>query len=146
MRNEFCSTSDKNMWDFAYCNFAVQYRRKLKVKYNIPDSKVNGANMGPIWGRQDPGGTHVGPMNFAIWDATVKFMKANVILSLTSHGWVWWGVSTEESRPRFNIKTVFPGVEISIIKMKPSYLYDVNIYTGKTISLCWNSSPRSVTL
>ena len=23
--------------------------------------------MGPIWGRQDPGGSHVGPMNFAIW-------------------------------------------------------------------------------
>ena len=32
-----------------------------------PDSKVHGANMGPIWGRQDPGGSHVGPMNFAIW-------------------------------------------------------------------------------
>ena len=35
---------------------------------NIPDSKVHEANMGPIWGRQDPGGPHVGPMNFAIWD------------------------------------------------------------------------------
>ena len=23
--------------------------------------------MGPIWGRQDPGGPHVGPINFAIW-------------------------------------------------------------------------------
>ena len=34
----------------------------------IPDSKFHGANMGPIWGRQDPGGLHVGPMNFAIWD------------------------------------------------------------------------------
>ena len=33
-----------------------------------PDSKVHGANMGPIWGRQDPGEPHVGPMNFAIWD------------------------------------------------------------------------------
>ena len=31
-----------------------------------PDSKVHGDNMGPIWGRQDPGGPHVGPMNFAI--------------------------------------------------------------------------------
>ena len=31
------------------------------------DNKVHGANMGPIWGRQDPGGPHVGPMNFAIW-------------------------------------------------------------------------------
>ena len=32
-----------------------------------PDCKVHGANMGPIWGRQDPGGSHVGPMNLAIW-------------------------------------------------------------------------------
>ena len=34
-----------------------------------PDGKVTGANMGPIWGRQDPGGPHVGPRNFAIWEA-----------------------------------------------------------------------------
>ena len=34
----------------------------------IPDSKVYGPNMGPIWDRQDPGGPHVGPMNFVIWD------------------------------------------------------------------------------
>ena len=33
------------------------------------DSKVHGANMGPVWGRQDPGGPHAGPMNFAIWVA-----------------------------------------------------------------------------
>ena len=32
-----------------------------------PESKVHGANMGPIWVRQDPGGPHVGRMNFAIW-------------------------------------------------------------------------------
>ena len=35
-----------------------------------PDSKVDGANMGPIWGRQDPGGSHIGPMNLVIWDNT----------------------------------------------------------------------------
>ena len=33
-----------------------------------PDNKIHGANMGPIWGRQVPGGPHVGPMNFSIWD------------------------------------------------------------------------------
>ena len=27
-----------------------------------------GANKGPIWGRQDPGGLHIGPMNFAFRD------------------------------------------------------------------------------
>ena len=31
-----------------------------------PDSKVHGTNVGPIWGRQDPGGPHVGPVNFVI--------------------------------------------------------------------------------
>ena len=34
----------------------------------IPDSKVHGTNMGPIWGRQDPGGPHVSPINFAIYE------------------------------------------------------------------------------
>ena len=28
--------------------------------------------MGPIWGRQDPGGSHVGPMNFVIWGRIVR--------------------------------------------------------------------------
>ena len=41
----------------------------MHAEKGIPDIKVHGENMGPIWGRQDPGGPHVGPMNFAIWDA-----------------------------------------------------------------------------
>ena len=32
-----------------------------------PETPLIARNMGPIWGRQDPGGPHVGPMNFAIW-------------------------------------------------------------------------------
>ena len=40
----------------------------MEKLFNIySDSKVDGTNMGPIWGRLDPGGPHVGPMNFAIW-------------------------------------------------------------------------------
>ena len=35
---------------------------------NTPDSKFHGANMGPIWGRQDPVGPNVGPMSLAISD------------------------------------------------------------------------------
>ena len=37
------------------------------IQCPFPDSKVHGANMEPTWGRQDPGGPHVGPINFAIW-------------------------------------------------------------------------------
>ena len=33
-------------------------QRKEPLLRNAPDSKVHGANMGPIWGRQDPGGPH----------------------------------------------------------------------------------------
>ena len=39
-----------------------------------PVSKVDGANIGPIWGLQDPGGPHVGPMNFAFWE----YLKTHV--------------------------------------------------------------------
>ena len=52
-----------------------------------PDSKVHGATMGPIWGRQDPGGPHVGPMNLAIWETmnimlpTVKMIKVTLELA-----------------------------------------------------------------
>ena len=38
--------------------------------HTTPDSKVHEAYMGPTWGRQDPGGPHVGPMNLAIRDVT----------------------------------------------------------------------------
>ena len=41
--------------------------QQFSFSLSFPDSKVHGANMGPIWGRQDPGGSHVGPMNFTIW-------------------------------------------------------------------------------
>ena len=45
---------------------------KQTHSYSTNDSKVHGANMGPIWGRKDPGGPHVGPMNLAIWVMATK--------------------------------------------------------------------------
>ena len=51
-----------NKMTFCICPIRI-----VKVLY--PDTKVHGANMGPIWGRQDPGGPHVGPMNLIIWVA-----------------------------------------------------------------------------
>ena len=38
------------------------------VVQNTPDSKAHGANMGPIWGREDPDGPNVGSMNFTTLD------------------------------------------------------------------------------
>ena len=39
-----------------------------------------GANMGPIWGRQDPGGPHDGPMNFVIWVASLTKMSSQITI------------------------------------------------------------------
>ena len=51
------------------------------VNRHVPDSKVHGANMGPIWGRQDPGGPDVGPMNLAIWGVLLVY-SANCLSPL----------------------------------------------------------------
>ena len=45
------------------------------VSIGIPDSKVHGANMGPTWGQQDPGGPHVGHVNLAIWDILIHKLQ-----------------------------------------------------------------------
>ena len=49
-------------WD-VFCEFKTELIANFML---YPDSKVHGANMGLTWGRQDPGGPHVGPMNLAI--------------------------------------------------------------------------------
>ena len=49
-----------------FLSMAEQGPRQV-IGLHAPDSKVHGPSMGPIWGRQDPGGPHVGPMNLDIW-------------------------------------------------------------------------------
>ena len=53
-----------------------------------PHSKVHGANMGPIWGRQDPGGPHVGPMNFAIWALSDNWLAILWSLYVLIYAWL----------------------------------------------------------
>ena len=63
-----------------YINFVVStvLATDLAVLFAIPDSKVHGANMGPTCGRQDPGGPHVDPMNFVVWDAICRQSDENI--------------------------------------------------------------------
>ena len=74
------------------------------ILHNAPDSKVHGANTGPIWGRQDPGGPHIGPMNLAIWGHLVSGSvyivnlyppKPNKYYFLSFHSAYWWGTIIE---------------------------------------------------
>ena len=45
----------------------IDNRHRIDTCTSSPDSKVHGANMGPIWVLSAPDGPHVGLMNFAIW-------------------------------------------------------------------------------
>ena len=54
-----------------------QFIRSSVPVDDIPDSKVHGAYMGPTWGRQDPGGPHVGPMNLASRDQQVADLQVS---------------------------------------------------------------------
>ena len=50
-------TSDR--LKFIFSDAAIRPNTTMtKRRYN-PDSKVHRAHMGPIWGRQDPGGPHL---------------------------------------------------------------------------------------
>ena len=115
---------------------------KLPIDFNplsTPNSKVHGANMGPIWGWQDPGGPHVGPMNFAIWDWFQIYTG------------VWFNikmVSYQYSEFHCGDKTVVRSSDrlISTMGMTilspqwewPSYLCNGNSYPDKTACLFWD--------
>ena len=57
-----------------YTKFVYSVISCFQNHKNNPDGKVHGANMGPIWGQQDPCGPHVDPMNFAIWEDLFNIM------------------------------------------------------------------------
>ena len=40
--------------------------------------------MGPIWGRQDPVGPHIGPMDFAIWENSPQFIATSSMTAVNS--------------------------------------------------------------
>ena len=53
--------------------------RRVTCEAN-PDSKVHGANMGPIWVLSTADGPHVAPINLAIWEnfAGIRYMALNI--------------------------------------------------------------------
>ena len=93
------------------------------LKQRNPDSKVHGANMGPIWGRQDPVGPPVGPMNFATWEwlkhtpCTIYSIRSTVsihfgMLQVTVkrlHAWLVYGPLTRYVTLRVAHAPAMPG-------------------------------------
>ena len=72
-----------NVEDWSAVCWLLPHQLPSCQNCGTPDNKVLGANMGPIWDQQDPGGPRVGPMNLAIWDAkqdfSVDFLDQKII-------------------------------------------------------------------
>ena len=92
----FSSTSHFVGSDSILMSLSVSYKDYcisfVCTQGSTHNSKFHGANMGPIWGRQDPGGPHVGPMNFAIWDGIQSRKKIIRHLHMYISGirYTWW--------------------------------------------------------
>ena len=72
---------DKSKWPAQYW-FPLQDIEKCSVTFSCkcpcinPDSKIHAAYMGPVWGRQNPGGPYVDPMNLHIRE---DFWKGHIV-------------------------------------------------------------------
>ena len=75
-------------WHFNSCVCREYILPNMYLRITIPDNKAHGANMGPIWGRQDPSGPHVGSMNFALWDDLNKSSHGDTSLKISVDG-IW---------------------------------------------------------
>ena len=61
----------------GFCNYAknqssiqlcAAHQSVIWQLFILPDSMIHESNVGLTWGRQDPGGPHVGHTNLAIWE------------------------------------------------------------------------------
>ena len=77
--NGYCMVAEVGPAELKWRLSTMVYPCLFRTICVIPDSKVHVVNMGPIWGRQDPGGPHVGPMNFAIWDVPYVFVDTTEV-------------------------------------------------------------------
>ena len=67
--------SDQYLFNF-HAKLRILYQQKsffilkwkIQFRWEVPDSKVHGANMGPTWVLSAPDGPHLGPMNLAVRD------------------------------------------------------------------------------
>ena len=71
--------------------------------------------MGSIWARQDPGGPHVGPMNFAIWEPS-QYTLRTCYMGKESRRWKADEKPNDIGSPMLTIRRlnqVFQGILLS---------------------------------
>ena len=103
-------------------NQPVTAHKDSAIQKALPDSKVHGANMEPtgIWGRQDPGGPHVGPMSFAFWVTMPWRHHVNNCQLHHSVAWVYMYranhhiVYTHAIRANYIIPLMYTGIYVPV--------------------------------
>ena len=63
----------------------------------LPDNKVHGANKGPIWDRQDPGGPHVAP--WTLLSGSYCYSSPRRSSRLDQHFMISFGLRKETDSP-----------------------------------------------
>ena len=109
-----------------------------------PDSKVHRANMGPTWGRQDPGGPHVGPMNFAIWAGIVLCMcpaneRLTILLQLDAN-FTWSCHNMEMLAPLLPFCLENPLATSRFLSQKASNMGFNVFFDGSFQTNCWTNN------
>ena len=87
--------------------------------------------MGPVWGRQDPGGRHVGPMNFAMW------VRARVVIMLVKEVYPfyvsWLNALWPKIRHSTRLYNLIPIIFVWVQKYmsnENNYCYMARFYTN----------------
>ena len=110
---------------FALCLMSAwEHLRQISTGF-IPDSKVHGANMGSIWGWQDPGGPHELYYLGMVWKAWPQVLFYQV--TPVYRGWLYVFVPVRTLPPVVLPPT--PGCRFLLIidyKLKPR-----NIFPGR---------------
>ena len=99
IQNLYAMSSDKEMYfPLTQCFYPLTFismgsrEKTLNSPGPVPDSKVHGAYMGPIWGQQAHDGLHVDPVNFVMWGTIDRKLREcslpvviKIIINLSVH-------------------------------------------------------------
>ena len=115
----------------------------LSIGY-FPDSKIHGANMGATWGRQDPGGPHVGPMNLAIRELISCAKNFSSIMKCLRWNQIPHHLRNMTSK---NLKTNWNHVNFNLTKCQHTVLFQLcytfhkiiecTLWILKTLNISW---------
>ena len=91
--------------------------------------------MGPTWGRQDPGGPHVGPINLAIW-VSIQFQCQVLIIIMVIYK---IRLHTCRTIPDFTVCYIIP-ITICTFSMKRGFVICTSQMNAERLVFCYNSN------